>query len=416
MWRDRDFLRLWSGQTASQFGAQAVQLTLPLVAVVTLGASSTELGALRAIQQVPVLLFALFVGVWVDRWRVRNVLVLSDLGRAVALAAIPLFFLLHALDLTKLFVIGFLVGVFTMCFNVAYQACLPRLVRRDQLAQGNSLLEGSSSAAQIAGPSLGGAITTLLSAPIAVAASTFFFLVSVLSIWRVREAKPPPREATAASGMFRQIREGFGLIAARPSLRAIVLSSAAFQFSYAGLMTIYLVFLPRTLGLSAAEIGIVLAALGPGALLGSVLAMKLPGRLGYGLVLVSAATIADLAMIFVPALHGSGALTVTLLVVLNFLFGAFAQTVDITVTTVRLAVTPVQLQGRIAATVNFVGLGLTPVGSVLGGVLGVAIGVRAGLLLTAALLLLSPVCMLLSPLARMGRALPAADYSPPAAR
>jgi MFS family permease len=171
LWADRDFVRFWIGQTSSQLGAQASQVTLPLIAVTTLGASAAQLGVLRAVQQVPILLFSLYFGALVDRWRARRLMVLADFGRALVLGIIPIALLLDAFRLSGLYLIAFVVGIFTVCFDVAYQASLPRLVARDQLAQGNSVLEGSRSAAQICGPALGGGLISLLTAPIAVLAS-----------------------------------------------------------------------------------------------------------------------------------------------------------------------------------------------------------------------------------------------------
>lgn len=406
LWRDRDFRRLWAGQTASQFGAQAGQVTLPLLAVVALNADSTQLGALRAVQQIPILLFSLFVGVWVDRWRSRNVMVLADLGRAAALAAIPVAFLFGVLGIPVLLTLAFLIGVLTVFFDVAYQAALVRLVKRDQLVRANSALEGSRSAAQIGGPALGGVLVSLLTAPVAVVAGAFFFSVSCLSIRRIRHREPLSRTVERPARMGRQIGEGLRLVAGDPSLRAVGLASALFHFFFAALMTAYLLFLPRTLHLSGAAVGLVLAAMGPGALVGSVLAARLPGRFGHGVVLVSSALLADGVMLCVPAMRGSTALTVAALMTVNFLFGAFSQLVDVTVTAVRQSVTPLAVQGRVVATINFVGMGLTPLGSLLGGFLAGRWDPRTGLLLAAVGMVLSPLFMAFSPLARLGRELP----------
>jgi MFS family permease len=119
--------------------------------------------------------------------------------------------------------------------------------------------------------------------------------------------------------------------------------------------------------------------------------------------MVSAAVLADSVMLCVPALHGSSAVTIAALMAVNFLFGVFSQVVDVTVVTVRQAVTPIPVQGRVVATINFVGMGLTPLGSLLGGYLADALGLRTSLLLTAITLALSPLFMALSPLARLGR-------------
>ncbi|MCO6006880.1 MFS transporter [Actinoallomurus purpureus] len=411
LWRDGDFRRLWVGQTASQFGAQAGQVTLPLIAVVALNAGAAQLGVLRAVQQAPILLFSLFVGVWVDRRRSRTVMVLADLGRAAALAAIPITYLLGMLGTPALLVVAFLVGVLTVAFDVAYQASLVRLVERDQLAQGNSALEGSRSAAQVGGPALGGAMVSLLSAPIAIVVSAFFFTLSFLTIRRIRRPEPIPQHAEPPTRVLRQIHEGLRLVVGDTSLRAVGLASGIFQFSFAALMTVYLLFLPRTLHLSGAAVGLALAAMGPGALAGSLLSAGLPGRFGHGVVLVSSAALADGVMLCVPALHGSTAVTISLLMTINFVFGVFSQIVDVTVMAVRQAITPMRIQGRVVATINFVGMGLTPLGSLLGGYLAGEWGLRTSLLLTAVGVSLSPLFMALSPLARLGRTLPPAHQA-----
>ncbi|MFJ1957953.1 MFS transporter [Streptomyces microflavus] len=413
IWRDADFRRLWAGQTASQLGEHTTLVVLPLFAVLTLDAGAGQLGALRAVGQAPILLLSLLAGAWVDRWRARTVMVLTDAARAVALGAAAVAGLLGLLGLPALFVVAFTVGALSVLFDVAYQASLVRLVRRDQLMQGNSALEGSRSAAQIGGPALGGALVSLLSAPVAAASGAFFFAVSFVSLRRIRRPEAVPGRATPVAERperpprVRQlIREGLRFVAGHALLRAVCLASAAFQFSFAALMTVYLLFLPRELHLTGATVGLALAATGPGALLGSVLAARLPGRYGHGVVLVSAAALGNGALLWVPALHGSSTVTVAALLTVNFVFGTFGQLVNVTVMSVRQAVTPDGMQGRAAATITFVGMGCTPLGSLLGGVLAQEWGLRTSLLVTASGMMLSPAVMATSPLVRLGRRLP----------
>ncbi|GJF33671.1 MFS transporter [Kitasatospora sp. NE20-6] len=412
LWRDSDFRRLWAGQSASQLGEHAGLVVLPLFAVLTLGASATQLGVLRAVGQAPVLLLSLLVGAWVDRWRTCTVMVLSDIGRAVALGAAAVAGLLGLLGLPALFVIAFATGALSVFFDVAYQASLVRLVQRDRLVQGTSALEGSRSAAQVAGPALGGALVSLLSAPIAAASGALFFALSFLSIRRIRRVESVPGRPERPARIWRRIHEGLRLVAGDAALRAVCLASAAFQFSFAAVTTVWLVFLPRELHLSGTAVGLVLAATGPGALLGSVLAARLPNRFGYGPVLVAAAALGDGAFLCVPALHGSAAVTVPALLAVNFVFGAGGQLVNVAVMAVRQAVTPDGMHGRAAATITWVGMGLSPIGSLLGGFLAEEWGLRTGLLATAAGMMLSPVVMALSPLARLGRTLPAPQDAP----
>ncbi|MFE0792676.1 MFS transporter [Streptomyces mutabilis] len=414
LWRDGDFRRLWVGQTASQLGEHAALVVLPLFAVLALDAGAGQLGALRAAGQAPILLLSLFAGACVDRWRTRTLMVLTDAGRALVLGAAAVAGLLGGLGLWTLFVLAFAVGALSVFFDVAYQASSVRLLRRDQLVRGNSALEGSRSAAQIGGPALGGALVSWLSAPIAVATSAVFFALSFLSVRRIRRRESVPERSEHPLRVWRRIHEGLRFVAGDTSLRTVCLASAAFQFSFAAVMTVYLLHLPRELHLSGTAVGLALAATGPGALLGSLLAARLPNRFGYGTVLVSAAALGDGVFLCVPALHGSSAVTVLALVAVNLVFGVFSQLVNVTVMAVRQTLTPDGMQGRVAATINFVGMGLAPLGSLLGGCLAQVWGTGTGLLVAAAGMLLSPALMALSPLARLGRTLPAPREAPPA--
>ncbi|MFF8394965.1 MFS transporter [Streptomyces sp. NPDC016172] len=415
LWRDADFRRLWTGQTASQLGEHASLVVLPLLAVLTLHASAGQLGVLRAVGQAPILLLSLLVGAWVDRWRTRTTMVLTDAGRALALGAVALAGLLGRLGMPGLLVLAFTVGALSVFFDVAYQASLVRLVRRDQLVPGNSALEGSRSAAQIGGPALGGVLVSLLSAPIAAASSALFFALSFLSIRRIRRTESMPERPENPPGIWQRIHEGLRFVAGDTVLRAVCLASAAFQFSFAAMMTVYLLFLPRELHLSGTVVGLALAAAGPGAILGSLLAARLPSRFGYGAVLIGAAALGDGVFLCVPALDGSAAVTVPALLAVGFVFGFGGQLVNVTVMAVRQAVTPDGMQGRAAATITFAGMGLTPLGSLAGGFLAGEWGLRTGLLVTAAGMMLSPVVMALSPLARLGRELPSSHDGPSAA-
>ncbi|MFJ9757725.1 MFS transporter [Streptomyces sp. NPDC101149] len=412
LWQDADFRRLWVGQTASQLGEHTSLVVLPLFAVLMLHAGAGQLGVLRAVGQTPILLLSLFVGAWVDRWRTRTLMVLTDAGRALALGATAVTGLLAGLGLPALFVVAFAVGALSVFFDVAYQASLVRLVARDQLVRGNSALEGSRSAAQIGGPALGGVLVSVLSAPIAVASSAVFFALSFLSIRRIDRSESIPERSERPPRVWRRIHEGLRFVAGDASLRIVCLASAAFQFFFAAVMTVYLLFLPRDLHLSGTAVGLALAATGPGALLGSLLAARLPSRFGHGAVLVSAAALGDGVFLFVPALHGTSVVTVPALLTVNFVFGTFSQLVNVTVMAVRQTVTPDGMQGRAAATINFVGMGLTPLGSLLGGFLAEAWGTRTSLLATALGMLVSPALMALSPLGRLGRTLPVPSGTP----
>ncbi|WP_433200822.1 MFS transporter [Dactylosporangium sp. CS-047395] len=403
LWRNPSFRGLWAGQTASQLGEQSGFIILPLIAVLTLDVGPGQLGALRAVEQAPQLLLTLVAGVWVDRRQTRTVMALSDLGRVLVFSAVAACALAGLLRLPMLLAAALAVGALSVLFNTAYQVSLVRLLPRDQLLGGNSAIEASRSAAQLAGPALGGALTSLLSAPPAIVSSALFFGASFLAITRIRHRETIPRQPSAPRRMRQNLREGIHFVAGNPILRTVSLASAAFQLSLAATTTAYLLFLPRELHLSAAVIGLALAATGPGALVGALLAARLPGRLGYGRVLIAAAVLGNGAMLCLPALHGDSPATVCALIAINVTFGASGQLINVGLIAVRQAVAPGFLQGRVAATVSFAGMGMSPLGALLGGLLAGQHGLRAALLISAGGLLISPLVMILSPLRRLGR-------------
>jgi hypothetical protein len=192
LWRHGDFLWLWSSQTVSQFGSQVSMLALPLVAISILEESAFKVAMLGMVEFLPFLLLSLPAGVWVDRLRRKPILVAADVLRALALVSVPVAYWLDALAIWQLYIVGFVVGVGTVFFDVAYQSFLPTVVARDQLSEGNSKLEVSRSAAQLAGPGAAGVLIGILTAPVAVLADAISFLVSAILVGRVAAEERQP--------------------------------------------------------------------------------------------------------------------------------------------------------------------------------------------------------------------------------
>jgi len=399
LWRNPDFTKLWVGSTASYFASQVSLLALPLTAVLTLAASSAQVGYLSAVSQLPYLLISLFAGVLVDRVRRRNLLVGADLGRAAVLGVIPALFWLHELRLPWLYALGFLAGCGTVLFDLTSQAYLPRLVSREDLRVGNSMLSVSSSAALVGGPALGGVLVQWLTAPVAVCASSFSYLVSVTNIWLIRHherasPRPSPRPgARSAAGTLRQVKEGLVVVFRHELLRTITLMSTMFNFSNAAFNVAFVQYMPRTLKMHPGEIGLVLAAAGPGFLVGAVLAGKLPAAVGYGYATFLAALAGNPVMPLIALTRGGGLLTTGILMAIMFVSATFGVVINVIMQTVRQSITPDSLQGRVAATSRFAAYGIIPLGALLGGALGGLIGLRLTVL-TATL----GMCFVLVPL------------------
>src|SRR6478735_3194716 len=168
LWRDRNFLTMWGGQTLSQFGSQITELALPVLAVLILNASEWEIGVLGAAQVAAFLVVGLPAGAWIDRMRKRHVMMWADAVRAIALAALPVLALFGSLQIWHMYVVALVMGVATVFFDVSNQSFLPSLVRTDQIAEANGKLQSTEQLAGLAGPAAGGWLVGVLAAPFAI--------------------------------------------------------------------------------------------------------------------------------------------------------------------------------------------------------------------------------------------------------
>jgi MFS family permease len=396
LWRHGDFMRLWSAETISQFGSHISGLALPLVAILVLDASAFEVALLATIEFLPFVLVSLPAGVWVDRLPRRPILIVGDLGRAALLLTIPIAHWLDLLRLEQLYVVGFLVGILTVFFDVAYQSYLPSLVDRSQLVEGNSKLEISRSGAQLGGPGLAGVLIEALTAPIAVLVDALSFVASGWFVLRIRKREHVPERAARRSpfaGMRAELAEGLRFVLGHGLLRPIAACTAISNFFYSFVGAVLLVYAVRTLDLAPATIGVVLSIGNVGFLAGALLANRISSRIGVGRAIVLGTMFFGPSLLLIPAApqglpHPFLAASV--------LFAGFGAVVyNITQVSLRQAITPERLQGRMNSVMRFVVWGVIPIGTLLGGALGTWIGLRTAMWIGAggATLALLPVLL-----------------------
>ncbi|MEZ4521894.1 MAG: MFS transporter [Thermomicrobiales bacterium] len=404
LWRNGNFLKLWAGETVSVFGSQISVVAIPLLAVLTFEATPAEIGFLTAAGELPALMLALFIGVWVDRLRRRPVMIAANLGRALLLFLIPLAVWFEWLNILLLYVISFLAGILTVFFAVGYQSYLPTIVRRDQLVEGNSRLAMSASGAGIIGPALAGGIVQLVSAAFAILLDAISYLVSVIFLWRIDADEAAPEQGKARAGMRREIGEGLRAILDEPILRTLGISTGIAVLFENILFVAVVLYITRELGLSAGTFGIVFAAAGVGYFAGAVIANRLSAWLGLGRAIVAGLAIAAVGQILIPLASGPAAVAVPLLLAGFFLSGTGSPVYDLNQVSLRQAVTPDRLRGRVNGSLRVVIRGAAPVGAILGGLLGEWIGLRPTLAIAAigfplAILVVwfSPVRPLLTP-------------------
>jgi MFS family permease len=379
LWSHPDFLKLWTGQTISEFGSQISQLAIPLFAAVSLHASPFEFSLLGVLGFLPFILFALPAGVWVDRLRRRPILIVGDVSRAALLALIPILWATDLLQMWHLLVLTFAIGVFTVFFDVAYQSYLPALIDREHLIDGNSKLQLTVSVSQVAGPSAAGALIAGVTAPYAILADAVSFVVSAVFMLGMKHREHVPERAVGESHpkMWPQVKEGLHWVVGHRWLRWIATCTGTSNFFSSLLFSIALLYFVRTLHLSAFEIGFVFAVGSAGAIVGALVTSRMNTRLGVGGTIVATSVVFSFAGLLVPLAPVSFPLPFLMASQAAFGFGGVAY--NITQVSLRQAITPERLQGRMNAAMRWVVWGTMPFGALLGGAIATWWGLKTAL-------------------------------------
>jgi MFS family permease len=402
LWRHPDFLKLWVGETVSVFGSQVTVLAVPTVAILMLHAGPFQVGILSALEFLAFPTLGLVAGVYADRLRRRPIMIICDLGRALALGSIPVAFVLGLLTLEQLYFVALLTGIFTVFFDVSYQSYLPALVDRQNLIEGNTKLEITRSTAQVAGPAVAGLLIQLVGGARAVAADALSFLLSAIALASIRKPEPEPRPSTGSgtTGFIPEMREGIEVVFRSPLLWRIAGCTATSNLGSNMIFgAVFLVFAYRQLHLAAAVVGIVFAIGSVGSLLGALLAGWVARRLGIGPTLGLTSALGGLALLAIPiALVGA---PVPVLAATGFVEGIVVPIYNISQVSLRQAITPDRVQGRMNATMRTIVWGTIPLGAFVGGILGTSIGLVPTIVVGGILTTLSALWILAGPVIRL---------------
>jgi MFS family permease len=375
LWRDRRFASYWVGQGVSEFGDRITEIALPLIAVVTLAGSPSEVGLLTAAVWAPNLI-SLFIGTWVDHQRHRRrLLIAADLTRALVLLSLPVAHLLGIVTLAQLFVVALLAGFGQVLYQTAYPSFFVSLVRRDQFLEANSLLSTTRSISYIAGPAVAGVLIEVLTAPVAIVVDACSFVVSAVLIRRVEVTEVEVDHADETSLLHRS-REGMTFVLRHPYLRASLGCATTINFFNLMGSALVLLFASRELGLSAGVIGLVFGVGASGGLVGAVVARHVSRLIGVGWTIAVGSVLFSAPMAALPLAGGSTWSKVVVLASVEFVSGVGVMCFDINLNSLMTAVTPDAMRSRVIGAFTSINYGIRPVGAILGGILGDLLGVR----------------------------------------
>ena len=375
LWRDRAFVRLFAANAISQLGTQFSVLALPLTALFVLHKGALEVALLRAFQVLPFVVFSLPAGVWIDRLRRRPLMIVADAGRALALASIPVAFWLGRLSLTQLYVVVAIHGTLSVVFDVSYLSFLPGLVTRERLGDANAKLLGAQAVAQSAGPSIAGVVVGAVGAAVAVLGDAVSFGVSAVFVTAIRGRENRPEPVTTRKRD--ELLEGLRYVFTQPYLRTLTIWTSLWNLFTSGFGAIVIVYYVRDLHWSATEIGIVSALGTSGLVLGAFVNQRLVRRYGIGPMIAFSGIAFSWTLIAVPLVpHAHAAPVLAAIGFVGTTFGFFA---NVNQLTLRQAITPHRLLGRMNSVVRFMYWGTIPLGSLIAGLAAGPLGLRATL-------------------------------------
>ncbi|MFJ4009834.1 MFS transporter [Streptomyces sp. NPDC090026] len=414
LWRNRDFMVFWVGEALSVYGTQITALALPLTAVLVFEVGPEQLGLLRFAQLVPFLGLALLFGVWVDRVRKRPVMLGANLSRLVLIGLVPLLYQFDLLTLPMLYALALGVGVATVLFDVSWMSYVPILVKdRRSLLEANTKLNATLSSADVAGPGIAGALVSAVSAPFAMVANTFSYAVSVVSLLAIRAPEPPPPARETTRRLRTELAEGLRWVFGNRWLRAMGLVGCSCNFFLTMVQSLFLLYAVREQGLSAAAVGFVMGAAAVGGLLGAVIASTVVRRLSVGTAYRVSVSVIFLGPLLVPAAGGPQWLLMSLFVASFFLEYLGGSVSNVLIVSLRQAITPQHLMGRMTAAMRMLLYGGGALGGPVGGVLAGVVGLREALWVAGVLSALMLVPIVLSPVGRL-RTMPTGPDDMPA--
>jgi MFS family permease len=381
----REFNKLWAGQTISLVGSALTVFALPSLAVLMLHATPAQVGTLSALQILPFPLLGLIVGVLADRVSRRRMMIVADLVRFGALAAIPVFAHYRAIGMPLLYAVALITGTASVFFGVAYQSYLPAVVGKELLTAANSKLEFSNSGSQFAGNAVGGILVQWVGAVYAIAFDAFSYIASVVSLMLMRVPEPPHEgpNLTVRQGL-QELREGVGVVLQSPDLRWIAASTGTINLGLSLIGSVIFIYAYRQLHMQPGPLGVIwgFAELG---FVGALFAVRIRKRLGLRNTLIAMGVIGGASSIVL--LLAQAGWPYLIFFVSGAIFNLSVPIYNVNQISYRQAIVDQRLQGRMNATMRTIVWGLMPIGAWAGGWLATLVGVTTtiaiGSLITA---------------------------------
>lgn len=374
--RDRLYRRLWSSILISSLGGQITLLALPLTAAVLLHASPTQMGLLTAMEIIPFVLFSLPGGVWLDRVRKLPVYIVGELSMGVAVLSVAVAHWMGWLGMPWLYVVAFLLGCCYTIAGSAAQIVLTQVVPRERLVEAHAKNALASSGPEVVGPAAAGLLIKIVGAPLALAVDALMLAFSAAILKGIRVSEQ--LSARSGASFKEELAVGLRFVRSQPLLPVLGATVGGWQLCHNAAIVVQILYATRELGMSSSAVGLSYVGLGVGTVLASVFGHRISERFGPGPSLVLGIGTSALGWGLL-ALAPVGPWGVAAFAGMLSLFGVGAVLIFINFLSLRQAVTPQPLLGRMTSTMRWLILLPAGPGALLGGWLGEHVGLRAAL-------------------------------------
>ena len=375
LWRNLDYMLLWSGQTVSTIGTEVSTLAFPLL-ILALTGSPAQAGFAGALRAFPYLVFSLPAGALIDRWNRKRVMILSDIGRALSMASIPVALVFWHVTILQLYLVSLIEWTLFVFFNLAEVACLPRVVEKEQLPAASAQHEVTFGITSLIGPSLGGALYSM-ARMLPFLADAISYGASVGSLFFIR-TKFQEERVKAPRNLWVEIREGLVWLWQQPLIRFMAILTGGFNLLLSGFALIIIVIAQQQHA-SSFTIGLIFAAGGIGAVVGAIFAPAMQKRLTFAQAIIGTTVLTAIILplyAIAPNVFFLGVITV-------FAYG-IGPIYNVVQFSYRLALIPDKLQGRVNSVFRLIAFGGQPLGLASTGLLIQTVGVIQAILVCAA--------------------------------
>ncbi len=366
LWRNSNFMILWSGQTASQVGTGITQTAFPLL-VWDLTHSAAQVGLVGALGTLPYLLFSLIAGALVDRWDRKRTMIICDIGRAINLVTLLAALFLGHLTIYQLYLNALVENSFYVFFNLAEVACLPRVVATEQLPAATAQNEATMATMSLISPTIG-AVLYSLSGVLPFLADAISYGISVISLSFIRVRFQLERQREKMN-LYASIQEGLSWLWRQPLIRYIAFLTGGLNFTFSSLIPVLVVLVKQDHG-SSLNYGLILSIGGIGGIIGAIIGGQVQKRFSFRFVIINAVWIS--AVLSTAYFLTTNPILLGLVTAGTFLMGTLYNVVQFSY---RLKLIPDELQGRVNSVFRLMAFGFQPLGWALGGILIQQIGV-----------------------------------------